>query len=42
MKTLRRLLLLALLAALVGAGVWWMTRPEPVEVVVHEIGRAHV
>ena len=42
MKTLRRLLLLALLAALVGAGVWWMTRPEPVEVVVHAVARGTV
>ena len=37
MNALRRLLLLALLAALVGAGIWWLTRPKPVEVVVHEV-----
>ncbi|HRO37420.1 efflux RND transporter periplasmic adaptor subunit [Thauera sp.] len=42
MKTLRPLLLLALLAALVGAGIWWMTRPKPVEVVVHEVARGTV
>ncbi len=42
MKTLRRLLLLALLAALAGAGVWWMNRPKPVEVVVHEVARGTV
>jgi HlyD family secretion protein len=42
MKTPRRLLLLALLAALVGAGVWWMTRPKPVEVVVHAVVRGTV
>ncbi|MHB8786694.1 MAG: efflux RND transporter periplasmic adaptor subunit [Thauera sp.] len=42
MKTLRRLLLLALLAALAGAGGWWMTRPKPVEVVVHEVARGTV
>ena len=42
MKTLRRLLLLTLLAALVGAGGWWMTRPKPVEVVVHAVARGTV
>lgn len=42
MKTLRPLLLLALLAALVVAGVWWMTRPKPVEVVVHAVARGTV
>ena len=42
MKTLRRLLLLALLAALAGAGGWWLTRPKPVEVVVHEVARGTV
>lgn len=42
MNALRRLLLLALLAALLGAGIWWLTRPKPVEVVVHEIARGTV
>ncbi|GAB1458636.1 efflux RND transporter periplasmic adaptor subunit [Thauera sp.] len=42
MKTLRPLLLLALLAALAGAGGWWLTRPKPVEVVVHEVARGTV
>lgn len=42
MKTLRRLLLLTLLAALVGAGGWWMTRPKPVEVVAHAVARGTV
>lgn len=42
MKALRRLILLALLAALVGAGGWWMTRPKPVEVVVHSVARGTV
>ena len=42
MKTLRHLLLLALLAALAGAGGWWLTRPKPVEVVVHELARGTV
>lgn len=42
MRTLRRLLLLTLLSALMGAGIWWMTRPEPVEVAVHEVARGTV
>ena len=42
MNALRRLLLLALLAALLGAGIWWLTRPKPVEVVVHEVARGTV
>lgn len=42
MNALRRLLLLALLAALLGAGIWWLTRPKPVEVVVHEAARGTV
>ena len=42
MKTLRPILLLALLAALAGAGGWWLTRPTPVEVVVHEVARGTV
>lgn len=42
MKTLRRLFVLALVAALVGAGTWWMTRPKPVEVVAHAVARGTV
>ncbi|HNF76861.1 MULTISPECIES: efflux RND transporter periplasmic adaptor subunit [Thauera] len=42
MKTLRRLFVLALVAALVGAGIWWMTRPQPIEVAVHEVARGTV
>ena len=42
MKTLRPILLLVLLAALAGAGGWWLTRPTPVEVVVHEVARGTV
>ena len=42
MKTLRPILLLALLAALAGAGGWWLTRPTPVEVVVYEVARGTV
>ncbi|ACR02070.1 efflux RND transporter periplasmic adaptor subunit [Thauera aminoaromatica] len=42
MKTPRRLFVLALVAALVGAGIWWMTRPQPIEVAVHEVARGTV
>ena len=42
MKTLRRLFVLAIVAALVGAGIWWMTRPQPIEVAVHEVARGTV
>lgn len=42
MKTLRRLLPLLLVVALLGAVGWWFTRPKPVAVVVHEVGRGLV
>jgi HlyD family secretion protein len=42
MKTLRRLLPLLLVVALLGAAGWWLTRPKPVAVVVHEVGRGLV
>lgn len=42
MKTLPRILLLALLAGLIATGIWWFTRPQPVEVVVHEVARGTV
>lgn len=42
MKTLRRLLPLLLVVALLGAAGWWFTRPKPVAVVVHEVGRGLV
>lgn len=42
MKTLRRLLFPILVIALLGAAGWWFTRPQPVAVVVHEVGRGLV
>ena len=42
MKTLRRLLTALLVLALLGAAGWWLTRPKPIEVVVHEVGRGLV
>jgi len=42
MKTLRRLLPLLLVVALLGAAGWWFTRPKPIAVVVHEVGRGLV
>ncbi len=42
MKILRRLLSALLVLALLGAASWWFTRPKPVEVVVHEVGRGLV
>ena len=31
-----------LVLALLGAAGWWFTRPKPIEVVVHEVGRGLV
>lgn len=42
MKTLSRLLPLILIVSLVAAAGWWLTRPKPVAVVVHEVGRGLV
>ena len=42
MKALRRLLPLLLVLALLGTAGWWFTRPKPVAVVVHEVGRGLV
>lgn len=42
MKTFHRLLLPVLVIALLGAAGWWFTRPQPVAVVVHELGRGLV
>lgn len=42
MKTLRRLVPLMIAIALIGAAGWWLTRPKPVAVVVHEVGRGLV
>lgn len=42
MKRLRRLLLPVIVVGFVGAGAWWLTRPQPVAVTVHEVGRGLV
>ncbi|NMG64500.1 efflux RND transporter periplasmic adaptor subunit [Azoarcus indigens] len=42
MPTLRRLLPYALPAALLVLAGWWLSRPQPVAVVVHEVGRGPV
>ncbi len=42
MSALRRLLPLVVIVATVAAAAWWLTRPEPVPVVVHEVGRGTV
>ena len=42
MKTFRRLLPLVLILTLLGVAGWWFTRPKPVAVVVHEVGRGLV
>lgn len=42
MKTLRRLITLILVIALLGVAGWWFTRPKPIAVVVHEVGRGLV
>lgn len=41
MRRVRYLLLLIPIAAL-GAGAWWLSRPEPVEVVLHTVERGTV
>ncbi len=42
MPILRRLLPYALAAALLVLAGWWLSRPQPVAVVVHEVGRGPV
>jgi len=42
MPILRRLLPYALAAALLLLAGWWLSRPQPVAVVVHEVGRGPV
>ena len=42
MKTLRRLFTALVVLALLAAAGWWFTRPKPIEVVVHEVGRGLV
>ncbi|HRE87443.1 MAG TPA: efflux RND transporter periplasmic adaptor subunit, partial [Accumulibacter sp.] len=39
---IRRLLLAVPVVVLIGGGVWWATRPEPVAVVFREIERGLV
>ncbi len=42
MTLARRLFYLLLIFALLGGVIWWLTRPQPVAVVVHEVGRGKV
>ena len=42
MNTFRRLIPFVIVLALLGAAGWWFTRPKPVAVVVHEVGRGLV
>lgn len=42
MTLARRLFYLLLIFALLGGAIWWLTRPQPVAVVVHEVGRGKV
>ncbi|TVT60597.1 MAG: efflux RND transporter periplasmic adaptor subunit [Azoarcus sp. PHD] len=42
MTLARRLFYLLVIFALLGGAIWWLTRPQPVAVVVHEVGRGKV
>lgn len=42
MKTLPRLIPLIIVAAVIAAAGWWLTRPQPLAVTVHEVGRGTV
>ncbi len=42
MKSLRRLLTLLVVVVGVAAAGWWFTRPKPIAVVLHEVGRGTV
>ncbi|AWI79727.1 MAG: efflux RND transporter periplasmic adaptor subunit [Betaproteobacteria bacterium HGW-Betaproteobacteria-13] len=42
MTLARRLFYFVLVLALLGGAIWWLTRPQPVAVVVHEVGRGKV
>lgn len=42
MKTLRRVTVLVVVVALLGAAGWWFTRPQPIPVVLHEVARGTV
>ncbi|MEJ2059737.1 MAG: biotin/lipoyl-binding protein, partial [Gammaproteobacteria bacterium] len=41
-RTLRRIAWLALAILLIGAFIWWKTRPKPVEVLVQSVSRGTV
>jgi HlyD family secretion protein len=41
-KLLRRLLIAAIVLALLGTGIWFLTRPEPATVLVHTVARGTV
>jgi len=41
-KLLRRLLIAAIVLALLGTGIWFLTRPEPATVLVHTLARGTV
>mgnify|MGYP007068926575 FL=1 len=42
MKSLRRLLTVLVVLALLAAAGWWFTRPKPILVVVQEVGHGQV
>jgi len=42
MKSLRRLIPLLLIVAVLAAAGWWFSRPKPIAVVVHEVARGTV
>lgn len=42
MTLARRLLPFVIILAAIGAAGWWLTRPKPVAVAVHEVGRGRV
>ena len=42
MTLARRLFYFVLVLALLGGAIWWLTRPQPIAVVVHEVGRGRV
>jgi len=42
MLLLRRSILVLIVIALLGGGVWWLKRPKPIAVVVHQIERGKV
>lgn len=42
MKSLSRLLIVALVVAMIGAALWWFTRPKPIPVRLHEVATGRV